>query len=121
MVNKVSETMHGIQDSSEQVSAGSNQLAVSAQDIAEGATHQAASVEELVATVDEVTSQVLENTKSTDIVHDKAKKVGIEAANSQKKMDELVDAMKKINATTQNIERSSQILRISHPRPICCP
>ena len=105
MVNKVSETMHGIQDSSEQVSAGSNQLAVSAQDIAEGATHQAASVEELVATVDEVTSQVQENTKSTDIVHDKAKKVGIEAANSQKKMDELVDAMKKINATTQNIEK----------------
>ena len=105
MVNKVSETMHGIQDSSEQVSAGSNQLAVSAQDIAEGATHQAASVEELVATVDEVTSHVLENTKSTDIVHDKAKKVGIEAANSQKKMDELVDAMKKINATTQNIEK----------------
>ena len=105
MVNKVSETMHGIQDSSEQVSAGSNQLAVSAQDIAEGATHQAASVEELVATVDEVTSQVLENTKSTDIVHDKAKKVGIEAANSQKKMDELVDAMKKIDTTTQNIEK----------------
>ena len=105
MVNKISETMHGIQDSSEQVSAGSNQLAVSAQDIAEGATNQAASVEELVATVEEVTGQVLENTKSTDIVHDKAKKVGIEAANSQKKMDELVDAMKKINATTQNIEK----------------
>ena len=105
MVNKISETMHGIQDSSEQVSAGSNQLAVSAQDIAEGATNQAASVEELVATVEEVTNQVMENTKSTDIVHDKAKQVGIEAANSQQKMDELVDAMKKINATTQNIEK----------------
>ena len=47
MVNKVSETMHGIQGSSEQVSAGSNQLAVSAQDIAECATSQAAAVEEL--------------------------------------------------------------------------
>ena len=58
-----------------------------------------------MATVEEVTNQVLENTKSTDIVHDKAKQVGIEAANSQKKMDELVDAMKKINATTQNIEK----------------
>ena len=104
MVNKVSETMHGIQGSSEQVSAGSNQLAVSAQDIAEGATSQAAAVEELVATVEEVTNQVLENTKSTDIVHDKAKQVGIEAANSQQKMDELVDAMKKIDTTTQNIE-----------------
>ena len=105
MVDKVSSTMHGIQDSSEQVSAGSNQLAESAQDIAEGATNQAATVEELVATVDEVTNQVLENTKSTDIVHDKAKQVGVEAANSQKKMDELVDAMKKINITTQNIEK----------------
>lgn len=105
MVNKISETMHGIQGSSEQVSAGSNQLAVSAQDIAEGATNQAAAVEELVATVEEVTTQVLENTKSTDIVHDKAKQVGIEAANSQKKMDELVDAMKKIDTTTQNIEK----------------
>ena len=105
MVNKVSETMHGIQGSSEQVSAGSNQLVVSAQDIAEGATSQAAAVEELVATVEEVTNQVLENTKSTDIVHDKAKQVGIEAANSQQKMDELVDAMKKIDTTTQNIEK----------------
>ena len=115
MVNKVSETMHGIQDSSEQVSAGSNQLAVSAQDIAEGATHQAASVEELVATVDEVTSQVLENTKSTDIVHDKAKKVGIEAANSQKKMDELVDAMniEKIIADIENIASQTNLLSLN--------
>ena len=105
MVDKVSTTMHGIQESSGQVSAGSNQLAESAQDIAEGATNQAAAVEELVATVDEVTNQVLENTKSTDIVHDKAKQVGQEAANSQKKMGELVEAMKKINSTTQNIEK----------------
>lgn len=105
MVAKVSSTMHGIQESAEQVSAGSNQLAESAQEIAEGATSQAAAVQELVATVDEVTNQVLENTKSTDIVHDKAKQVGIEAANSQKKMEELVEAMKKISATTQNIEK----------------
>lgn len=105
MVEKISETMHGIQESGEQVSAGSGQLAESAQDIAEGATNQAAAVQELVATVDEVTNQVLENTKSTDIVHDKAKQVGIEAGKSQKKMDELVEAMKKINTTTQNVEK----------------
>lgn len=105
MVGKISSTMHGIQESAEQVSAGSNQLAESAQEIAEGATSQAAAVQELVATVDEVTNQVLENTKSTDVVHDKAKHVGVEAANSQKKMEELVEAMKKISVTTQNIEK----------------
>lgn len=105
MGDKVSATMHGIQDSSGQVSAGSGQLAESAQEIAEGATNQAAAVQELVATVDEVTSHVLENTKSTDILHDKAKQVGIEADRSQKKVDELVEAMKKINATTKNVEK----------------
>lgn len=105
MVDTISNTMHGIQESSGQVSAGSSQLAESAQDIAEGATNQAAAVQELVATVDEVTQQVLDNTKSTDIVHDKAKQVGVEAANSQKKMQELVEAMKNITVTTQNIEK----------------
>ena len=105
MVDTISSTMHGIQESSGQVSAGSSQLAESAQDIAEGATNQAAAVQELVATVDEVTQQVLDNTKSTDIVHDKAKQVGVEAANSQKKMQELVEAMKNITVTTQNIEK----------------
>lgn len=105
MVTEISETMQGIQESGEHVSAGSTQLAESAQEIASGATNQAAAVEELVATVDEVTNQVLENTKSTDVVHDKAKQVGIEATNSQKKMEELVDAMKKINVTTQNVEK----------------
>ena len=115
MVVKISETMHGIQESGEQVSAGSGQLAESAQDIAEGATNQAAAVEELVATVDEVTNQVLENTKSTDIVHDKAKQVGIEASNSQKKMDELVEAMKKINiiADIENIASQTNLLSLN--------
>lgn len=105
MVDKISSTMRGVQESSRQVSGGSSQLAVSAQDIAEGATSQAAAVQELVATVDEVTEQVLENTKSTDIVHDKAKKVGVEAVNSKNKMNELIEAMGKIDATTRNIEK----------------
>lgn len=105
MVDKISSTMRGVQESSRQVSGGSSQLAVSAQDIAEGATSQAAAVQELVATVDEVTEQVLENTKSTDIVHDKAKKVGAEAVNSKNKMNELIEAMGKIDATTRNIEK----------------
>lgn len=105
MVDKISSTMGGVQESSRQVSGGSSQLAVSAQDIAEGATSQAAAVQELVATVDEVTEQVLENTKSTDIVHDKAKKVGVEAVHSKNKMNELIEAMGKIDATTRNIEK----------------
>lgn len=105
MVQSISELLEGMQSSADQVAAGSAQLAVSAQDIAEGATEQAAAVEELVATVNEVTNQVLENTKSTDIAHDKAKVVGAEAENSKAKMKELTLAMEKISSTSQQIEK----------------
>ncbi len=105
MVRAISELLEGMQSSADQVAAGSSQLAVSAQDIAEGATEQAAAVEELVATVNEVTNQVLENTKSTDIAHDKAKVVGAEAENSKAKMKELTLAMDKISSTSQQIEK----------------
>lgn len=105
MVITISSTLGSIQGAADQVAAGSQQLAASAQDIAEGATEQAATVQELVATVSEVTSQVVDNTKSTDVVHDKAKVVGVEAENSQKKMDELAEAMKRIYETSQRIEK----------------
>ncbi len=105
MVEKISDTLHGIQTSAEQVSTGSGQLAESSQDIAEGATNQAAAVQQLTTTIEVVTGHVLDNTKSTDVVHDKAKVVGAEAADSQNKMQELTTAMEKINSTTQNIEK----------------
>ena len=105
MVDSVSEVLRGIQDSSDQVAAGSSELAQSAQGLAEGASDQAAAVQELLATVTEVTEQVTENTKSTDRVHDRAKRVGVEAGNSQKKMDELTTAMARISETTDEIEK----------------
>lgn len=105
MVNSISEVLGGIQESSDQVAAGSAELADNAQGLAEGASDQAAAVEELLATVTEVTDQVLENTKSTDRVHDKAKVVGTEAENSRMKMRELTTAMQRISETTDEIEK----------------
>ena len=96
----VSDALKSIRESSNQVAQGSDQLAVSAQDLAKNATDQAVAVDSLAQSVSEITEQILGTSKSIDIVHDKAKQVGVEAANSQKKMDELVDAMKKINITT---------------------
>lgn len=105
MVESVSEVLASIQDSSDQVAAGSEQLALSAQDLAEGATEQASAVEELLATVEEITDQVVENTKSTDQAHDRAKGVGEEAENSRKQMGQLTAAMQRISDTTDEIEK----------------
>lgn len=104
MVHQMSDTLRSINEASEQVAGGAVQLAESSQDIAQGASEQAAAVEELLATVTEVTEQVVENTKLTDRVHDKAKLVGGEAEISRKKMEELTHAMQRISETSKEIE-----------------
>ena len=102
-VSNISSTLETIKQSSDAVAAGAEQLAVSSQDLAKGATDQSIAVDELVQSVSEVTRQVVSNSESTDIVHDKAKEVGVEANTSQKKMEELVQAIARISTTSQEI------------------
>lgn len=104
-VTNVSQTLRLIRETSDQVAAGAEQLAVSSQDLAKGATDQAVAVDELVQSVSEVTVQVVSNSKSTDVVHDKAKEVGAEAINSQKKMEELTKAMTRISEASEQLEQ----------------
>ena len=100
----LSQTISNVQESSNQVSAGADQLAQSAQGLAEGATDQAAALEELTSSVNEVAENVAENTKSTDRVHDQAKEVAIKADSGMAKMKELIEPMKHISDTTNDIQ-----------------
>lgn len=102
-VGNISSTLGTIKLSSDAVAAGAEQMAVSSQDLAKGATDQSIAVDDLVMSVSEVTKQVVSNSESTDIVHDKAKEVGVEANTSQKKMEELVAAIGRISDTSQEI------------------
>ena len=102
--DQISTTLGDVQEASGQVSAGSSQLAESAQSLAEGATDQAASVEELLASVEDVSNRILENAKSTDIVHDQAKLIAVQADNGKAKMEELMAAMERITNTSNDIQ-----------------
>ena len=100
----MSETLFNVQESSDQVSAGADQLAQSAQGLAEGATDQAAALQQLTASINEVADHVAENTKSTDRVHDQAKQVAIKADSGTAKMKELIESMRNISDTTNEIQ-----------------
>ena len=100
----LSQTISNVQESSNQVSAGADQLAQSAQGLASGATEQAAALEKLTSSVNEVAEHVAENTKSTDRVHDQAKEVAIKADSGTAKMKELIESMKHISDTTNDIQ-----------------
>ena len=102
--NTLSNTLEAIVEASEQVDAGASQLATGATELAEGATEQAAAIEEMSATVTDVTQQVEKTAKATDEAHDNAKNVGKEAAASKDKMNELTEAMKKIEDTSNAIK-----------------
>ena len=92
--NNLSQTIKNVQESSNQVSAGADQLA----------TDQAAAVQQLTSSVAEVATHIEENTKSTDSVHDQAKRVAIKADSGSAKMKELVEAMQHISETTNDIQ-----------------
>ena len=90
MIVKISEAMRQINVSSEQVSFGSSQLSQSAMALASGATEQAGAVEELQATITNLTE------KQTD-------KVKQEASESSIEMENLTQAMERINKTSNDI------------------
>lgn len=97
-------TLRSIEDASSQVSAGSTNLAEASQSLAEGATEQAGAVEELQATITSITENI---EKSADQAHEsyvQAKQYADEADNSRVQMTAMVDAMTRINETSQNIE-----------------
>lgn len=88
---------------SEQVNAGADQLAASAQDLAEGATGQACAIEELAGTIKQVTDI---STSSASAARNAAEGISVsakEAEKSREEIDRLTEAMKRIDATSNEI------------------
>lgn len=103
MNSQMNDTLHQIEAASDQVSAGSSNLAQSAQSLAEGATEQAGAIEELQATIINLTEGVLKTAESVDYSYQQASKYALEASDSKKEMEVMVEAMVRISETSQKI------------------
>lgn len=99
----LSQTLKQIQEVSEQVSMASGQMAGGAQSLAEGATDQASSIEELVATINEVNEQVTANAQHAASASLDAENVGRQTENGNARMQNMTDAMNKIDNVTKQI------------------
>lgn len=99
----LSDTMRKINETAEQVSAGSDQMAGNAQGLAEGATEQAGAIEELQATITDVAMQVNNNAKESQAAFEKAKEVEKNAEVSSEEMNQMTGAMQKISDTSSQI------------------
>lgn len=103
MNRQLSSTLREIEAASEQVSAGSTNMAEGAQALAEGATDQAGSVEELQATFITITEAVEKTSEKVADSYKQAKKYADVADESRDQMQVMVQAMERINETSQRI------------------
>lgn len=97
------ETIRYIEESSVQVSAGSGNLAESSQSLAEGATEQAGAVEELQATITTISDASKSAAASAEEAYRQSQKYADVADRSSNDMREMVEAMDRINETSQKI------------------
>lgn len=104
MNHQLNTTLLRINEASKQVMVGSGQLASSAQSLAEGAAEQAASVQKLLGTIGEVTNISESSAESADTAASNARESAENAEKSKEEINALMDAMKRINDTSREIE-----------------
>ncbi len=101
--NCMIDTIRFIGESSVQVSAGSGNLAETSQSLAEGATEQAGAVQELQATITTIADASREAAASAEDAYHQAQKYADVADASNADIREMVEAMERINETSQKI------------------
>lgn len=101
--SKLSDALSQINESADQVSSGSEQVSSSAQALSQGATEQASSVEELAATINEISEQIKGTAEHASAANQKADSVGTEAAESNRRMQDMLDAMANISSGSNEI------------------
>lgn len=103
IVESLNDTLREIYDASEQVSNGSEQVSGSAAALAQGAAEQASSIEELSATITDISENVKQNAEKATDASKHADHVSELLESSNRKMEDMLAAMSKINNSSNEI------------------
>lgn len=102
---ELSGAMRQVNHSAEEVANASNQLSSSAQTLSQGTTEQASSVQELAARVSVISEEVKNTASGALDVRGQTHQTGEEVFLCNQKMQNLVDAMEKIQSSSEEIEK----------------
>ena len=116
MKDKLTSIVGDVQQSSDNVSAGSNELASTGQQIAQGATEQAASLEEVASSMEEMSANIThsaDNARQTESIAEQAaldaKESGSAVANSVTAMQNIAEKISII----EEIARQTNLLALN--------
>lgn len=101
--SNMSNTIHAINQSADQVANGSEQVSSGAQALSQGATEQASSIEELAATINDISNQITNNADNAADANRKAAETGRQIMESNESMQEMIKAMSDISVSSGEI------------------
>ncbi len=102
---ELSNAMRQVNHSAEEVANASNQLSVSAQTLSQGTTEQASVVQELAAQICTISEEVKHTAGGALEVRSQTHQAGKEVILCNQKMQNLVEAMERIQTSSQEIEK----------------
>lgn len=110
MAYKFNAAFTGIDRAASQVASGSKEIASGSQNLSNGSTEQASSVEELTASVTDIAGQTKSNAQYAKNAEKFSKTVQNEAAEGNKKMKQMQEAMRKISDSSMNIAKIIKVI-----------
>lgn len=110
IISSLSFTISQINVSSEQVSGGSEQVSDGAQSLAQGASEQAGTIEELAASINDISRQITANAKNAADANLRAANVRADAADSNQRMHDMLNAMGEIRDKSHEIANIIKVI-----------
>ena len=105
MKSALNNAMLQVNHSASEVSDASNQLSASAQTLSQGTTEQASSVEELASRISTIAEQVKDTASGALDARNQTHQTGEEVLLCNQKMQNLVEAMERIETSSEEIEK----------------
>lgn len=99
------EAVETIFEANSQVLTASEEISTASQNLADGATQQASSVEEVSATLEQSTASITQSSESANEAKTLANGANTAAENGNRKIQELIESMGKISASSEEIAK----------------
>jgi methyl-accepting chemotaxis protein len=102
--------IHQIHIAGEQIASGSAQISDAAQSLSQGTTESASSLEEISASLGEMTNRVKQNAENASQANTFSSEAQTAAEKGNERMNEMVEAMSKINSSAQSISKIIKVI-----------
>ena len=110
LIDAQNEVLSSIALAADHVAAGADQLSTTSSSLAQGATEQAGAIEELTSTIDEIAGKTEHNADNAVKARELSGRAKDYAAESNRRMQEMLRAMEDINTSSDNISKIIKVI-----------